>query len=1259
MKHRLLSLLAVCAMSFTAFAQTWTAPVEPTKPATPEGLDFESSTAIEDLTEATAFYIRNVGSGQFIVGANSWGTQISLSTNSVPYLPINVEPSDGGYTLTPVAGTYLFHGTTNGRENYNCSLNGTSQKLFRDSEESGFVDLGSQNKGYIWNIIKVGDYYRIQTADSDPGVGNWPNYQEQYAGATVAGAPVKFNLTEQDPGIDWEFIPVETVDLDAVNAIATQYEAEMTAYNKAMELYNARVILYEILLDAATYGADTAEAGAVYNNPDATTANVTAATTALRALVRTAIVAYVNANPNVASPVNLSKYLLENADFSAGNISGWTIEKPAGASGNYQYQGATYMSADSTSIIKGFIESWVPAPNHLGNVQIFQEIIGLPNGHYILECDAMALNQSENESDDYIAKEDYTGVYLYYSDGVITMHSDALASDRDDTYDDNSGNWSHTWRPAHFVFEFDLSTTSDTITIGLMADNTNLNWMGADNFKLTYTGVVQTLPSYTALVAEVATSEDYLASEPVAQTAALQALSDAITSAKTLTTAPVDNSKDAEYKAAYTVLNTARMNVVASVEAYAKLEGFIEKLYDETAKYENSSNYESLVTAIETLREKMEGAVDNKDLSAEEINAAIDGYDAMVASIVKEIFDAAVAANEPLDEPLDITSFFDNMSFEYGTSQVAFAGGYPADAPVWMNETSDGNFKTNYSTAEVWNNRPFNIYRDFTNLPKGSYTIQTHAFFRVEANDANYSNWQANSEYGKDFAYIYAGENKTSLINVASIACPEFVNLNSPYDCTDGNYIPNNQQSAYRIFTESQFADQAEMCLVSATGNVLSDGGTLRVGIAGTDQLQGNHWTIWYGFSLLYNGAVTSDAISTQLEALMNEAAEADAHGVAEGINKLDSALVQGQTALDNVDADEMTAAIEVLTDALAYVAASESLVNELMEKAMDYETRMGELFGNYTDTQFQTLLDAINETGYEDFESNAQIEAWLAQFQPLWYAYILSDEGISEATVEEPYDMTTLLVNPSFDNSWDGWTYTTSRGNPGIESGSGNCPEFWSTGTFDIYQEIPTLAEGYWRLEVDALYRPGNSDNVVSALNAADSTLLDHEYLYVHGTGLNGEVKVVAWSDTINGAYINNDENADIISTLNKADYTCNDFSFVAPNNRAGFKTFVAQERYHNVIDFKYEPTMGAVRFGIRLEDDITAGACWCPFDDFKLSYLGTEAPDAVQDINAATNATRAAQIFSIDGRQQNALRRGINIVRNANGTVQKVLVK
>lgn len=63
-------------------------------------------------------------------------------------------------------------------------------------------------------------------------------------------------------------------------------------------------------------------------------------------------------------------------------------------------------------------------------------------------------------------------------------------------------------------------------------------------------------------------------------------------------------------------------------------------------------------------------------------------------------------------------------------------------------------------------------------------------------------------------------------------------------------------------------------------------------------------------------------------------------------------------------------------------------------------------------------------------------------------------------------------------------------------------------------------------------------------------------------------------------------------------------------------------------------------------------------PFDNFRLYYLGTTAPDAVESIAVDTQAAPAA-IYTLDGRQASTLQRGINIVRRADGKVQKVLVK
>ena len=77
-----------------------------------------------------------------------------------------------------------------------------------------------------------------------------------------------------------------------------------------------------------------------------------------------------------------------------------------------------------------------------------------------------------------------------------------------------------------------------------------------------------------------------------------------------------------------------------------------------------------------------------------------------------------------------------------------------------------------------------------------------------------------------------------------------------------------------------------------------------------------------------------------------------------------------------------------------------------------------------------------------------------------------------------------------------------------------------------------------------------------------------------------------------------------------------------------------------------------------IGLKKTVAVANDWCPFDNFRLEYLGTERPTAVNAVETDTNASPAA-IFTLDGRQTNRLSRGVNIVRQANGKVVKVLVK
>ena len=89
----------------------------------------------------------------------------------------------------------------------------------------------------------------------------------------------------------------------------------------------------------------------------------------------------------------------------------------------------------------------------------------------------------------------------------------------------------------------------------------------------------------------------------------------------------------------------------------------------------------------------------------------------------------------------------------------------------------------------------------------------------------------------------------------------------------------------------------------------------------------------------------------------------------------------------------------------------------------------------------------------------------------------------------------------------------------------------------------------------------------------------------------------------------------------------------------------------YKNEVVTKVEEG-GSLKLGIKKEVQVTND--WVVFDNFKLYYLGSEAPTG---INAAAAEKAAVEgIFSLDGVQQSELQKGVNIVKKANGEVKKI---
>ena len=210
-------------------------------------------------------------------------------------------------------------------------------------------------------------------------------------------------------------------------------------------------------------------------------------------------------------------------------------------------------------------------------------------------------------------------------------------------------------------------------------------------------------------------------------------------------------------------------------------------------------------------------------------------------------------------------------------------------------------------------------------------------------------------------------------------------------------------------------------------------------------------------------------------------------------------------------------------------------------------------------------------------------------------------------ATADNPIDKTALITNPTFDNNnKDGWTVECQK-NGGSE-GSG-VAEFWNSSTFDMSQTLTTLQAGRWCLEMDGLMRAGNSGTEKATIDAG-LTPLNELYLYARVGSKTNEVKVCQWSDTERGAVLITDALATQVYANANDTYTLN--SAYAPQTRDGFIKFYTAGRYHNSLYFDV-PTGGSdVTIGLQLRE--TCSYNWCPFDNFRLTYLGLPG-DVTQD--------------------------------------------
>jgi len=206
---------------------------------------------------------------------------------------------------------------------------------------------------------------------------------------------------------------------------------------------------------------------------------------------------------------------------------------------------------------------------------------------------------------------------------------------------------------------------------------------------------------------------------------------------------------------------------------------------------------------------------------------------------------------------------------------------------------------------------------------------------------------------------------------------------------------------------------------------------------------------------------------------------------------------------------------------------------------------------------------------------------------------------GKSQASVENPSNMTTMIVNYSFDNGdcATGWSGTAFGRGGTVSDGA----EHYSK-TYDTYQKISGLAPGIYAVGVNGYYRAGNyGGDAENHWLANDAPSKAAKFYGVVGDNY-FETSI---ANVLSGAQPENQNVGDV--AVNYTDENGDPVTVYAPNTMAaGDYYFHTLHQYANKL---YVAVDEAGELTIGVKKPTTIGGDWSMFDDFSLTFFGNGA--------------------------------------------------
>ena len=267
-------------------------------------------------------------------------------------------------------------------------------------------------------------------------------------------------------------------------------------------------------------------------------------------------------------------------------------------------------------------------------------------------------------------------------------------------------------------------------------------------------------------------------------------------------------------------------------------------------------------------------------------------------------------------------------------------------------------------------------------------------------------------------------------------------------------------------------------------------------------------------------------------------------------------------------------------------------------------------------DAALQSVVSEV-EASMAVSESVVELSAMVDRAKDAAAVFLRNVTPIDVAT---PFDLTYMLVNPTLDETADGWT--------GGATVSYGCAEFYQK-TFDFSQTVKNLPVGTYAFCGQGFQRPGSYSTAYSDYKAGNNKV--NAVIYAGGSS----EPLANICDGIQTRKVGKGNEAAVTSGR------------YLPNDMQSADAYFKKGIYENSVVAAVTSDGGSLKVGVKSTS--MPSSYWAIFDNFRLYFYGSKSVDDVTAVPAIQHSEITPNsIYDLQGRKvsESGIRKGLYIV-------------